>query len=83
MLPFPESILKAQAAPGDRAGMHALGEGRKLEALHDYLYNGIVKKKAQACSIIFFIIYNNKKKLASSALKCNLSFFPNPSPSLL
>ena len=62
MLPFPESILKAQAAPGDRAGMHALGEGRKLEALHDYLYNGIVKKKAQACSIIFFIIYNNKKK---------------------
>ena len=60
MLPFPESILKAQAAPGDRAGMHALGEGRKLEALHDYLYNGIVKRKL-ALLFFFIIIYNNKK----------------------
>ena len=70
MLPFPESILKAQAAPGDRAGMHALGEGRKLEALHDYLYKGIVKKRRKLALS------------ASSALQCNLSFFPYPSPSL-
>ena len=72
-------ILKAQAAPGGQ-GRDACalppgrklprwpaGEGRKLEALHDYLYNGIVKKRRKLALS------------ASSALKCNLSFFPYPS----
>ena len=61
--PFPERKGKdpqSASGPGDRAEMHAPSLLSKLEALHDYLYNGIVKRKL-ALLFFFIIIYNNKK----------------------